>query len=102
MACTTAPQYLVKAPSERRYYTMNFANLMSTSETISTIRSITSEKRGGGISELTISDSGIVGQTVGMWIESGSNFQTYRVEVEISTSLGQILQGDGLLRVTDK
>ena len=99
---TSAPEHLIKAPSERRYYSMDFSNLMSSSEIISLIRLITSEKRGGGLSDLTISDSGIIGQTVGMWIESGTDYLTYRVEVEVQTSLGQILQGDGLLKVTDK
>lgn len=99
---TTSSNYLIKAPSERRYYTMDFSNLMDTSETITGIRSIVSEKRGGGVSDLTIEDSGIVGQTIGMWIGSGTNYQTYRVEVEIGTSTTAILQGDGLLKVTDK
>lgn len=102
MINTSAPEYLIKAPSERRYYTMDFSNLMTTEETITLIDSITSEKRGGGISDLLIADSGIVGQTVGMWIQNGTDFQTYRVEVQITTSAGQVLQGDGLLRVSDK
>jgi hypothetical protein len=102
MLTTSAPEYLVKAPSERRYYTMDFSNLMDTGETITRIDSITSEKRGGATSDLLIADSGIVDQTVGMWIQNGTNFQTYRVEVQISTSAGQVLQGDGLLKVSDK
>jgi len=102
MINTSAPEYLIKAPSERRYYTMDFSNLMASSETLTLIDSITSEKRGGGVSDLLIADSGIISQTVGMWIQGGSQFQTYRVEVQVVTSAGQVLQGDGMLRVSDK
>lgn len=98
---TTSSNYLVKAPSERRYYSMDFSALMGTSETISSISSITSEKRGGGVSDLLIDSTGINGKTVEMYIGGGTDFQTYRIEVLIQTP-SQILQGDGLLKITDK
>ena len=102
MLNTSAPQFLVKAPAERRYYSMDFSALMSSTETITEINTITSEKRSGGISDLLIDGTGINGQTVEMYIGGGSNFLTYRVEVQITTSDSNILQGDGLLKVSDK
>lgn len=99
---TTAPQLLEKSSFDREYYTMDFSNWLSSSETISGILEITSEKRGGGISELSIQESGIDTQTVYMWISSGVDYNTYRIEVSIQTSTGRRLNGDGLLKVTDK
>jgi len=102
MLNTSAPQLLVKAPAERRYYSMDFSALMDSDETIISINSITSEKRGGDISNLLIDGTGINGQTVEMYISSGTDYSTYRVEVQITTSDSNILQGDGLLKVSDK
>lgn len=104
MSTTTAPELLVKAPLERRYYSMDFSNLMATSETITEINSLTSEKRGGGNSDLLIDDTGISsdGKSVEMYIASGLDFQTYRVEVLVTTSSPQILQGDGMIKISDK
>jgi hypothetical protein len=101
---TTAPELLCKSPLERRYYGMDFSNLMSDDETITEILSITSEKRGGGESDLLIDSTGIGddNKSVEMYIASGTDFLTYRVEVYAKTSENQYLQGDGQLRVTDK
>jgi hypothetical protein len=81
---------------------MDFSELMSDDENISLINYITSEKRGGGDTDLSIEDSGINEQTIEMYIGSGINFQTYRIEVMITTDQNNILQGDGLLKVTNK
>lgn len=101
MLNTSAPNILCKAPSERRYYSMDFSNLMSDNETIDSIVSVTSEKRGGGVSDLLIDSTGINSKVVEMYIGSGSDYSTYRIEVLIDTSI-QRLQGDGLLKVSDK
>lgn len=98
----TAPQLLSKQPSEKRKYSMSFANLMDSDETISSITSVTSEKRGEGSSDLVITNTAINGQTIEMWIEGGTNRKTYRIEVKISTSGGQELEGDGMLKVKEK
>lgn len=97
-----APQKLEKQEVERRYYSMDFSNLMVTGETISSITSITSEDRdGGNTSDLVIGSESINGQTVEMWISGGTKFHVYRVEVNITTNTGQILQGDGLMEILD-
>jgi hypothetical protein len=80
---------------------MDFSALMATSETITSIDSVTSEKRGGGVSDLLIDSTGINGKTVEMYIGGGTDYETYRIEILITTP-NQILQGDGLLKITDK
>jgi len=103
MSSTCAPQFLIKAPSERRYYSMDFSNLLNTSESITSIVSITSEKRGGGVTDLLIDDSGISsdGKSIEMYIAGGVDFSVYRIEVRVGTP-SQLLEGDGLLKITDK
>jgi hypothetical protein len=98
----TAPQHLVKQPWEVRRYTMTFENLMASTETISTISSITSETRGRGTSDLSITNSGIDDQLIYMTIASGTHAWVYVVEVRITTSSGQLLEGDGTLKVEDR
>jgi hypothetical protein len=103
MSCAvTAPEMLVKQPSENRQYTMDFSNLMSATEAISSITSITAELRGGGVSDLTISAGAISGQTITFWIEDGTDGETHRIEIIIVTDAGQTLEGDGLISVRDK
>lgn len=98
----TAPEKLEKQPSETRTYTMDFSGLMTSLETISSITTVTSELRGGGTSDLTIASENISAQTVTMSISGGTSGYVYRVEVIIVTSTSQIIEGDGMLFVTDK
>ena len=98
----TAPQVLEKQPSEKRQFTVNLANLMVTGETIASITSVTSELIGGGTTDLVITGSAISGQTVIMWIASGTHNNRYRIEVIVVTSTGAIIEGDGILKVSDR
>lgn len=104
----TAPQELCKQPAEKRKYGMEFFHLLLTSsETLSSIQSITSEKIGGGTSDLAITNSGIANglgtsSKVTLWIASGTHGNTYRVEIQTITTGGQTLEGDGIIRVKDK
>ena len=102
MSEVTAPTILYKQPSETRKYSMDFSALMSEDETISAITSIVSELRGGGTSDLSIEYEEIEGQTITMWISGGLHKQCYRVTVIITTSGSQILEGDGLLQLTNR
>jgi len=102
MASPTAPTILYKQPSETRTYTMDFTNLLGTA-IISSVTSVTSELRGGGISTLVLGSSSIVGsdKKVQFTVAGGVHKNTYRIEVIITTSDSQILEGDGLLTVTN-
>ena len=102
-------QRLVKQPSETRKFGMEFNNLLGTSETISTITSVIAEKIDGSTSDLTLSSSGIESSTVSsknslvtFWVAGGTTGNTYKLEVLAVTSSSAILEGDGILYVTDR
>ena len=98
----TASEHLEKQPGETRTYTMDFSNLMASDETIDSINTVTSELRGGGTSDLTLVNSAISGQTVLTTISGGTDRCRYRIMITITTSTSQVLQGDGILKVSDK
>jgi hypothetical protein len=98
----TANQRLCKQSIERRKFSMDFAALLSSGETISGIASVTSEKIDGGATDLIITNSSVNGTKVEMFIEGGTSGMTYRIEVTITTNGSQILQGDGILYVSDR
>ena len=102
-------QRLVKQPTETRKFGMEFNNLLGTSETVSSITSIVSEKIDGSTTDLTITSSGIETSTVSsknslvtLWVAGGTTGNTYKIEVLVATSSSAILEGDGILFVTDR
>ncbi len=102
----TADQRLCKQPTETRRFTMNFSSVLGTSENITDITSINSERVGGYDSDLIIGSTGLVSAspttTAEMYIQSGTLGSTYRIEVLVNTDASQILEGDGILYVTDQ
>jgi len=102
----TANQRLCKQPSEKRKFEMSFASVLGSSENITAITSVASEKVGGYASDLSIGSTGLVSATptgtVEMYIESGTLGSTYRIEVLVTTDASQILEGDGILYITDQ
>lgn len=105
----TATERLCKQPAESRKYGVEFNSLLATSETISSITSITSEKIGGGTTDLAISNSGIEtsptsgkNSLVTFWIGEGTTRQTYKIETLVASSDGAILEGDVILFVSDR
>ena len=102
MANITAKQRLCKQPAEKRKFSMEFAQLLADSEVITSIASVTSETINGGSSDLTITGTTINGSKIEMFIEDGTSGQTYRVEITVNTNGSQILQGDGILYVSDR
>ena len=102
-------QRLVKQPTETRKFGMELNNLLDTGETVSTITSINSEKIDGSTTDLTITTSGIESSTVSsknslvtFWVAGGTTGNTYKLEVLVVTSSSAILEGDGVLYVTDR
>ena len=102
MANITAKQRLCKQPAEKRKFSMDFAQLLATSEILTSTSSVTSETIDGGTSDLTITGTTINGSKVEMFIADGTTGNTYRVEVTVNTNGSQILQGDGILYVSDR
>ena len=100
---------LIKQPAETIKFGMEFNNALSTSETVSGITSINSEKIDGSSSDLIISSTGIETSTVSsknslvtFWIAGGTTGHTYKLEILVNTSTSAILEGDGILYVTDR
>lgn len=102
MSNITSKQRLCKQPAEKRKFSMNFSQLLATSEILTSISSVTSETIDGQVSDLTITGTTINGSNVEMFIEGGTSGVTYRVEVTVNTNGSQILQGDGILYVSDR
>ena len=100
----TADQRLCKQPAENRKFEMDFTNVLGSSEAITSITSIESEKVGGYASDLSITNQAIESgsKKVSMFIADGTLGYTYRVEVLVATDASQTLEGDGVLYVTDQ
>ena len=105
----TASQELCKQPVEKRRFSMEFANLMSTStgEEITSINDVSSETIDEDTSDLTITapsiiDGNATNSRVQIWIEDGTAGLKYRIQITVTTTDGQILAGDGLLTVRDR
>jgi len=102
---STADETAVKQPSEKRMFTMDFSAKMNTAETIEATTpapAVTSTMSCDGVSDLTITDINITGQLVTMLIAGGTSGIRYRIAVVITTNLGYILEGDGILKVSNK
>jgi|TARA_Y100000593_G_C4306156_1_gene335849 non-ribosomal peptide synthetase component E (peptide arylation enzyme) len=104
-----ANERLCKQPSEQRKFSIEFNNLLATSETVSSISSVSSEKIDGSSSDLVISTTGIETSSVSgknsvitFWVSGGTTGNTYKIEAIINTSDSATLEGDGILFVTDR
>jgi len=85
---------LKKQVAESRKYTMDFSPNMASSETISSVTSVTATPTG-----LTIGTPAIVGQTVEVQISVGTNNTLHHVVFKIVTSAANTLVADGWLQV---
>lgn len=97
----TAPQLLTKQPGETKKFSMDFTNWIDTTVTLSD-PVITSEMIGGSTSDLTISSTTVAGKLIVFLIAGGTNAKHYNIQVTVTTSDGEVLQGDGMLRVINR
>jgi hypothetical protein len=83
---------------------MDFTNLLSGVEVISSITSVVDTLRGGGTSDLTVYDEVVSedGLSVVFWVSGGTANNTYRIEIAVVTTAAQSLEGDGLMSVRSK
>lgn len=93
-----APQRCVKYPEEAVGYAMDFSKLLASGETITSIISVVASPTGTS-SDLAITGQAIVGSQVQMKIAAGAAGTSYRVAVQVNTSLGYIREGKGSLVV---
>lgn len=89
-------QTLEKQPSESRLYDFDFSANLVDGETISTISSLTSTPTG-----LTVGSSVIDGGKVQVRLSAGTTQTLYKLTCRITTSLSNILELDGYLRVEE-
>jgi len=87
---------LDKQPAESRLYTFDFSQLMLTGETVATIDSFTATPSG-----LTLGTAVASGQRVQNRISAGVTNTQYKITVVVTTSLGNVLEGEANLFVRD-
>jgi hypothetical protein len=92
-----ATESLIKQPAESRVFSMNFAAMLAAGETLAGVTSVTYT---GGDALLTLSGpaaySGAVAQ---QRILGGTDGMEYKVTFIVTTSQGNILEGEGVLQV---
>lgn len=88
---------LVKQPTESRLYTFEFAANLVEGETIASVDSVTVAPSG-----LTLNGpASFAGTKAFQRIEGGLDGTVYKVTIRITTSAGNVLEGEGNLRVQD-
>lgn len=98
----SADQILVKKASETRKLSMDFTNWVGRTVTLNT-PTITSKLIGdGGESDLTFTDTTVSGKLIVFKCSGGVKNNSYTISVNVLTSDGQILEGDGSLRILDE
>jgi hypothetical protein len=92
---------LTKLPGESILFDMDFTKRMSTGEVISTVVSQTSYNLGRvtASTNVTLGTTAFSGNVVQLRISDGTQDESYLIEIEITTSLGNTRIGKGLLRV---
>lgn len=97
----TASEILVKQPAESRIYSIDFSALLGTTETISTM-AVTSMLIGGDTSDLTIGTPTEEDGVVSFRISGGTHNYRYRIEVTVTTNASNTIEGDCILKVSDR
>ena len=93
---TLATNVLEKQPSETRLMTMDFSASMSAGEVIASIDSITTAPPG-----ITFGTETMGTKSVSVLISSGINKKKYKIQIIVTTSLGQILENEGYLLIKE-
>lgn len=88
---------LIKQPSESRQFSMDFSALLAPGESISSVTSVTALPAGLTLSGAPVSSGAIATQR----IAGGTNAIRYVVTYVVLTSLGNTLEGEGILQVKD-
>ena len=106
-AALEGPTVLTKQPSESRVYEMNFAPRMSAEEVITSIDKVsqqTIELENGAktiSSDLDVEPLEYAEKSITARISGGLNRNVYKLTFVVNTSLGNVVEADGLLIVYD-
>jgi len=88
------PETLIKRDGESRLYAIDFANLLTTSESLDSVTSVTPSPAGP-----TIADEAISGTEVQFRVTGGTAETVYRISAIAVTDDGNTLEGIGDLEV---
>lgn len=97
MGINTSPDVMSKDPAEERIYDMEFQEKLSGTETIASIDSSSVSPAGG----LSIDSLAISGTRVQVRVSGGVAGTNYTVGIWAISSLGQKLEGEGVIEVRD-
>jgi uncharacterized protein YebE (UPF0316 family) len=101
MPSLSATNIITKKSGEKILVEMKFDEWLDEAVSISAINSVTSEVCSGGTSDLTITGQIVDGYSVTFFVDDGTDGVRYKVSVNITTSAGETLIGDGQLVVED-
>lgn len=87
---------LVKQPSEIRTYKMDFRRSLDRDDLISGVVSVSAYP-----DSITVDNPSSSDKTVSFRVSGGNDGESYNIRVIVSTSLGQTIEGDGLLVVRE-
>lgn len=87
---------LVKQPSEVRTYRMDFRRSLDRDDFISGVLSVSVTP-----GTITVDNPSSAEKTVSFRVSGGIDGESYNIKVIVSTSLGQTIEGDGLLVVRE-
>lgn len=97
----SATNILDKQPGESYNLSFEFSDRLQSGDSISSIYYVSGVKIGGeNATDLHLGTPFVSGTQVVFACASGTAFNRYRVETKILTSLGDVLEGDGFLHIT--
>lgn len=92
-----AAQTLIKQPGESRLYSMDFSGLLAAGETLASVDSVVDSPVGVTFDGSPVA-SGVYAQ---QRISGGTSGIKYKVTMTVTTSAGNVLEGEGVLQVKD-
>lgn len=91
----------LKQPSEQYNIVIDFSDILSTGETISSIE-VTAYDRSSDSTSSIIGDSSIDDDTVIVFVQNGLSDRVYKISVIITTSTSQVFEEDIWMSVYER
>lgn len=90
---------LVKQPAESRVYVMDFSGLLAQGETLTGVTSVSYSSPSGDAALTLVGSATYSGVYAQQRISGGTSGKYYTVTFVVTTSLGNTLEGEGILQV---
>lgn len=99
---STGLEFLIKQPDESRLYDVPFTGLLRTGDTVSSA-SVSQEKQGNvaGSSDLTLGSVANDTTSAQVRISGGTDGEDYKLEFKATTTNGDTLEMDVMIKVRD-